>query len=292
MSNHYWNSKIEYLSKTRWLYYNDDYLEFLVKSVWKITSPVRIIDFGCGYGYLGTKLLPLFPEGSTYTGVDIGNKLIEHAADVFRESTFHTEFIVGNIQDMSFEKEYNIVVCHAFLLHVENPKEILQKMIGCLVDGGRIICFEPHWISSMANYFLDGVNASEFVQLGFLQKLFESDKERSGKDGNIGIKVPVYLSQLGVKEIDCRVSDRVNFLDPNADVLKMDALYSSLKEDGFGADPGDEDSFISNLIQRGATYEEATNEYKAELFLSEIFNSDVFLTYAANMKITSGVIER
>lgn len=69
MSGYYWDSKIDYLSRTRWLYYNDDYLEFLVKSVWKITSPVRIIDFGCGYGYLGTKLLPLLPEGSTYTGV-------------------------------------------------------------------------------------------------------------------------------------------------------------------------------------------------------------------------------
>ncbi len=41
----------------RCLYYNDDYLEFLVKIVWRIDQPVKMIDFGCGYGYLGLKLL-------------------------------------------------------------------------------------------------------------------------------------------------------------------------------------------------------------------------------------------
>lgn len=292
MSDYYWDNKIDYLSKTRSLYYNDDYLEFLIKSVWKITSPVRIIDFGCGYGYLGTKLLPLIPEGSTYTGVDIGNKLIDRAEEVFKDTPYKTQFITGDIQEMDFEQNYDIVVCHAFLLHVDNPKEILQRMLGCLIDGGRIICFEPHWISNMANYYLDGYNTSEFVQLGFLQKLFERDAKRSGKDGNIGIKVPVYLSQLGVKQIDCRVSDRVNFLDPNSDTITMDTLYSSLKEEGFGADPGAKETFIANLVHRGASYEEARDEYEMESLASKIFKSDVFLTYAANMKITTGVIER
>lgn len=292
MNGYYWDSKIDYLSRTRWLYYNDDYLEFLVKSVWKITSPVRIIDFGCGYGYLGTKLLPLLPEGSTYTGVDAGNKLIDHAKDVYKNAPFKTEFVLGDIQEMDFERKYDIAVCHAFLLHVENPKEILQKMIGCLVDPGRIICFEPHWISGMASYYLDGQNSSDVVQLGILQKLFERDAQRSGKDGNVGIKIPVYLSQLGVRQIECRVSDKVNFLDPNSEVWKKDALYSSLKEDGFGADPGEEEPFIANLVSRGATYEEAQNEYNLELFLSKVFMNDTFLTYAANMKITTGVIER
>ena len=110
MGDYYWDSKIDYLSKTRGLYYNDDYLEFLVKSVWQITSPVRIIDFGCGYGYLGTELLPLIPEGSTYTGVDAGSKLIDHAKDVFKGTPFKNEFILGDIQEMNFEQKYDVVV--------------------------------------------------------------------------------------------------------------------------------------------------------------------------------------
>ncbi|MCA0755911.1 class I SAM-dependent methyltransferase [Paenibacillus sp. N4] len=292
MDNYDWNNKIDYLSKTRWLYYNDDYLEFLVKMVWKITSPVRIIDFGCGYGYLGTKLLPLLPEGSTYTGVDGGNQLIEHAKDIFKDAPFTTEFVLGDIQEMEFERKYDLAVCHAFLLHVGNPKDVLRKMIDCLEDRGRIVCFEPHWISGMASYFLDGYPASDMVQLGFLQRLFERDARRSGKDGNIGIKLPVYLSRLGVKQIECRVSDRVNFLDPNSEAGEMEALFSALKEDGFGADPGAEEPFVESLVKRGAAYEEALSEYRLEAALSNLFKDNVFLTYAPNMKITTGIIER
>lgn len=66
MSDYYWDDPIEYPRNMRWLYYNDDYLEFLVQRVWKIEKSVDIIDYGCGYGYLGLKLLPLLPEGSTY----------------------------------------------------------------------------------------------------------------------------------------------------------------------------------------------------------------------------------
>lgn len=55
MSDYYWDDQIEYLRNTRWLYYNDDYLEL--------------------------KLLPLLPEGSTYTGLDKGKELIKQAND-------------------------------------------------------------------------------------------------------------------------------------------------------------------------------------------------------------------
>lgn len=40
MSEYFWDSQIEYLKRTRDLYYNDDYLEFLVKSVWRINQVV------------------------------------------------------------------------------------------------------------------------------------------------------------------------------------------------------------------------------------------------------------
>lgn len=53
MSEYYWDNKIDYLKNTRWLYYNDDYLQFLVRDVWKVSRPVSMIDYGCGFGYLG-----------------------------------------------------------------------------------------------------------------------------------------------------------------------------------------------------------------------------------------------
>lgn len=79
MSEYYWDTKVDYLKTSRSLYFNDDYLEFLIYKVWGFTNPIKIIDFGCGLGYLGLKFLPLLPKGSTYTGIDKGEKLIEEA---------------------------------------------------------------------------------------------------------------------------------------------------------------------------------------------------------------------
>ncbi|MEH7786254.1 class I SAM-dependent methyltransferase, partial [Bacillus thuringiensis] len=43
METYDWNSKLAYLKNTRDLYYNIDYVSFLVNSVWKISEPVHVV---------------------------------------------------------------------------------------------------------------------------------------------------------------------------------------------------------------------------------------------------------
>lgn len=234
MSDYYWDDQMEYLRNTRWLYYNDDYLEFLVQRVWKIENPVDLIDYGCGYGYLGLKLLPLLPEGSTYTGLDKGKELIKQAREIFSKTSYQTTFIVDDIETVKVKRQYDVAISHAFLLHMTEPITVLQKMIESLVDEGRMICFEPHWIANMSNYELHGLKQSNIIQLGILQKLFEEDSKRNGKDGNIGMKLPILLSQLGLRNVECRVSDKVNFLDQNMPGSDKQKLFQALKEEGLG----------------------------------------------------------
>ncbi|ASL64828.1 Methyltransferase [Bacillus cereus] len=285
-----WNSKLTYLKNTRDLYYNDDYVRFLVNMVWKITKPVHIVDYGCGYGYLGLLLMPLLPEGSKYTGIDSGETLLAEARELFRLLPYESEFLEGDAIEIELNDTYDIAICHAFLLHMSSPKTMLQKMIHSVKKGGKIICFEPHWISNMASYLLDGEKQSEFIQLGVLQKLFENDTQRNGKDGNIGMKIPIYLSELGVKNIECRVSDKVNFLDSNMHHNDKNDLYQSLKEEGIAGDPGDKQQFVERLMAKGLTYDDALAQYEAELRFFKIFHVHSSLVYAPNMKITFGDI--
>ncbi|MBR2566176.1 MAG: class I SAM-dependent methyltransferase [Paenibacillus sp.] len=292
MSEYYWDQQMEYLRNTRWLYYNDDYLEFLVQRVWKIEEAVHMIDYGCGYGYMGLKLLPLLPAGSRYTGVDQGKELIKHAKELYAHTSYQAEFIEGDIETVQIERVYDIALSHAFLLHMSDPRKILKKMIGSVVDGGRVICFEPHWIANMASYTLDDVEQSNIVQLGILQKLYEHDARLSGKDGNIGMKIPTLLSQLGVKGVECRVSDRVNFLDQQMNEPNKHTLYNALKEEGLGAVPGNRIEVIDQLIGRGLTSDEANSQYEAEERFARGFNEHMYMTYAPNMKITSGIVTR
>ncbi|PFL10727.1 class I SAM-dependent methyltransferase [Bacillus thuringiensis] len=290
METYDWNSKLAYLKNTRDLYYNSDYVSFLVNSVWKISEPVHVVDYGCGYGYLGLLLMPLLPEGSKYTGIDSGETLLAEARELFRLLPYESEFLEGDAIEIELNDTYDIAICHAFLLHMSSPKTMLQKMIHSVKSGGKIICFEPHWISNMSSYTLDGENQSEIIQLGILQNLFESDTQRNGKDGNIGMKIPIYLSELGVKNIECRVSDKVNFLDSNMHHNDKNDLYQSLKEEGIAGNPGDKQQFIKRLIDRGLTYHNALAQYEAELRFYKIFHVHSSLVYAPNMKITFGDI--
>lgn len=285
-----WNSKLTYLKNTRDLYYNDDYVSFLVNTVWKITKPVHIVDYGCGYGYLGLVLMPLLPEGSKYTGVDSGETLLSEARELFRLLPYETEFLEGDATEIELNDTYDIAICHAFLLHMSSPKTMLQKMMHSVKWGGKIICFEPHWISNMSSYYLNGENQSEIIRLGALQQLFENDMQRSGKDGNIGMKIPTFLSELGVKNIECRVSDKVNFLDSNMQHNDKQSLYHSLKEEGIAGNPGDKQQFIDRLMTRGLTYDDALAQYEAELRFFKAFQMHSSLVYAPNMKITFGDI--
>ena len=66
----YWEDRLAYLKASRRAMWNEDYLRFLVEQVWEIDRPVDVLDCGCGFGYMGRMMLPLLPEGSTYTGID------------------------------------------------------------------------------------------------------------------------------------------------------------------------------------------------------------------------------
>ncbi|MGE7931622.1 class I SAM-dependent methyltransferase [Viridibacillus arvi] len=288
MEKYYWDTQLEYLKRTRDLYYNDDYLEFLVNSVWKISKPVHIIDFGCGYGYLGLELFPLLPKGSKYTGIDKGQQLINKAIEYFHGLPYESEFFVADSNEIELEGKYDIAVCHAFLLHMSEPQKMLERMVNSIVNDGKIICFEPHWISGMSSYELGGYEQSQIVPLGILQKLFEE----STNDGNIGAKVPKYLTELGVKNIECRVSDKVNFLYSDKNQQDKKKLFNSLKEDGVGGEPINKDQFIESLTKRGVTFKEAQEQFEAELLFSQVFNMDSSFIYAPSMKITFGDIKK
>jgi hypothetical protein len=190
------------------------------------------------------------------------------------------------------KRQYDIAISHAFLLHMTEPITVLQKMIDSLVHEGRIICFESHWIDNMSNYQLHGLEQSKIIQLGVLQKLFEEDAKRSGRDGNIGMKIPILLSQLGVKNIECRVSDKVNFLDQHMVDSDKEKLFHALKEEGLGQELNARYELVARLIERGLNPEEANRQYEAESVFTMNFSENSWLTYAPNMKITSGIVTK
>ncbi len=226
----YWDKKLEYLRSSRSDLWNDDYLEFLVSKVWKINKPVDIADFGCGYGYLGMKLLPLLPEGSSYTGIDFSKTLLEEASLIFKDQKYNTKFINHDLNESLLDTKYDIVLCQAFLRHLSNPKEMLDNMIKVCKTDGLVVCIEVNRVIENAGLYIHNHSYAPSVKSSILKKHWDSELSSEGRDYSIGQKLPCYMRELGLKNVAIRLNDSVTFIDPDNSKSDYDVQLQSLKE--------------------------------------------------------------
>ena len=292
-----WDDKFDYLKLTRSLYLNVDYLQFLVEKVWKITKKVDVVDFGCGYGYLGLVLMPLLPEGSTYTGVDISEELIKKGREIFKSVPFNHKFILSSANGVPENDDtFDIAICNSVLMHIPEPDAVLTEMKRITKNDGMIITCESNWNAVNALLYIDGIKKSKITDLGFLQILFERVHEKTKTDGNIGMKMPVIMARNNIKNIQARISDSVRIILADEKNEEQDSIYTSLQSDGFGEELSDEQKSkkINWFMELGFSEEEATKYLEKEIKLNEMFRNrdELNLVYAAAMTFCFGYVSK
>ena len=292
-----WDDKFDYLKLTRSLYLNIDYLQFLIEKVWKITKKVDVIDFGCGYGYLGLVLMSLLPNGSSYTGVDISEELINKGKEIFKELPFNHKFILSSANNVPEKDDtFDIAICNSVLMHIPEPDAVLAEMKRITKNDGMIITCESNWNAVNALLYIDGIKKSKTTDLGFLQILFERIHEKTKTDGNIGMKMPVIMARNNIKNIQARISDSVRIILADEKNEDQDSIYTSLQSDSFGEELSDEQKSkkINWFMELGFSEEEATKYLEKEIKLNEIFRNrdELNLVYAAAMTFCFGYVSK
>lgn len=233
MAEENWDNQLEYLQKSRFLYHNDDYLEFLVKKVWRLNVPCKVADFGCGYGYVGTKFLPLLPAGSSYTGIDKAPTLLKEARRIYGKMSYPYKFIQSEVYNAPIaDNSFDVTVSHAVLMHLERPSEAIKEMIRVTRNGGLVITCDANRNAWNALFYVDELNTQEVVPLGLHQQMNRDIREKTGIDYNIGIKTPVLMEKAGLKNIGCRLSDCVVCLLPTMDEEKKKQIHEALCKEG------------------------------------------------------------
>lgn len=258
MNSNHWNDKIEWLKAIRTGWFNEDYIQFLVEKVWYIYKPVNIIDFGCGFGYIGLVLLPLLPKGSTYTGIDISENLINEAQRIFKNSGYETAFIQEDLYDYQPACQYDIAISQAVLRHIPNAKPILNKMIESVLSGGLVICMETDMELEKAGLYFKELNYDELGITSLMRKLWKTELASGGRDYRFAMRIPFIMQELNLKNVGVRMSDNVYFIDPsNSNYYKeLDAFSFAWGWDKPLTDD-DRDAFIKSLINKGLDENEA-----------------------------------
>jgi ubiquinone/menaquinone biosynthesis C-methylase UbiE len=195
------------------------------------------IDVGCGLGYLGYTYWPYFGKGGRYIGVDKSKSLLKDAADSAKAWARggHAEFKIGDAYNLPFENDFgDWVMCQTLLMHLEKPEKALEEMIRILKPGGLFMCKEPDNVSvTLTRHFFSAYQFSQedfFLQAKVHLTINEGRKKLGRGDESIGNKIPHMLSELGMREIDIRMNERVHFLEPPYESEEQKHLLKILRK--------------------------------------------------------------
>ena len=213
----YWEERADWLLRVRKDFWNEDYLDFLVEKVWKLTDPVSVLDCGCGCGAFGLAALPLLPEGSTYTGIDFAEKLLETGRQLFDRAGLEGRFVNGDFYAYPVKRTYDLVVCQCVLRHVNDAEGFLERMVRHTKPGGLVVCIEVNRELECGGLYVEGMDYGKLCAHEGLKKLWACEKKKEGRDWSAAIKAAHMMKRLGLKEIGIRLNDRVHFISPETE---------------------------------------------------------------------------
>jgi SAM-dependent methyltransferase len=228
-----WKDMLVYQRKFLWL---EDTLDKL--AVWLGFEPgMIVIDVGCGLGNLGYTYWPYYGEGGRYIGVDMSSELIRDAskAAIDWAKIGQGSFIVGDAYKLPFPDDYaDRAMCQTLLMHLEKPELALAEMVRVTKPGGLVMCAEPDNLSStLVKHYssIPELDLEEELLCHKVALIGNQGRIKLGRgDESIGCKIPMMMSQLGLKEIDARLNDRVYHLEPPYEGPVQRHLLESVKK--------------------------------------------------------------
>jgi ubiquinone/menaquinone biosynthesis C-methylase UbiE len=117
--------------------------ERLISYLQKKKKPLKILEAGCGNGWLSHRLAAI--PGSNVIGADINFTEIKQAAKVFQKiSDLH--FVYGQIDSGTFEeKQFDIVVFAASIQYFPSLSGLISQTMKLLKQGGEIHILDSHF---------------------------------------------------------------------------------------------------------------------------------------------------
>lgn len=252
-SEKFWNQHLEYLLRTRRQSWNMDYLQFLIRQVWKIDHPMDVLDCGCGYGYMAPLLMPLLPEGSTYTGVDFSGELISYGHSLLKRMGIEGKLIHKDFCKFHTKKQYDMVLCQSVLRHLGDSHMFIKKMIEVAAPGALLICIDSNRELECAGLYIEGMDYEELCDHSGAWKHWKAEKEMGNRDYAAAMQNAFVMRELGLRDIEVRMNDKMSFVYPEM------PEYDRVVEDFIGHhtawyQAGNE---VSRLMSHGMTKAEA-----------------------------------
>lgn len=101
-------------------------------------SPRRLLEIGCGTGYVLSGIAAGFPDTSL-TGCEVFSVSLAHAA----QRLPGVEFLQADARDLPYHEHFDVVGAFDVLEHIDEDEQVLRQMHKSLRPGGGIVLTVP-----------------------------------------------------------------------------------------------------------------------------------------------------
>jgi 2-polyprenyl-3-methyl-5-hydroxy-6-metoxy-1,4-benzoquinol methylase len=114
------------------------------------TKAERILEVGCGEGYLADYIADFFGDAVTVKASDFSNKIIEKAKGLHKRPNL--QFFVQNIYDIKQKDDFDLIIASEVFEHLEYPEQALKQVSNSMSSFFMFsVPNEPIW--SISNLF-------------------------------------------------------------------------------------------------------------------------------------------
>jgi 2-polyprenyl-3-methyl-5-hydroxy-6-metoxy-1,4-benzoquinol methylase/DNA-binding XRE family transcriptional regulator len=271
----FWERKLEYLLRTRKTFWNTDYMKFLIDTVWKVDSAVKILDCGCGYGSLGLLMMPLLPEGSTYTGIDFAEELIDQGKKMFSNSGIQGEFIKKDFYEYPVTEKYDIVICQAVLRHLGNSERFISKMLQHGKENALIVCIDTNREIECDGLYVEGMDYMYLCDHIGMEKHWKTELNSEGRDYAAAMRTAYTFKKLGVENIEIRMNDKVSFVHPEVEEYDQKVEdFMEFNDWNYGLDEEQLEKSVQYMMNHGMSRKEADNFLRKSYVIGDYFKEN------------------
>jgi len=107
---------------------------------------MRVLDVGCGTGYVSLVVSDLVGDTGAVIGVDRSARALEAAcANMSARSRRNVQFLEGDAAEMTFDRPFDAVVGRYVLKFQHDPVTMLARLAGAVRPGGIVAFQELDW---------------------------------------------------------------------------------------------------------------------------------------------------
>lgn len=192
-----------------------------------IQATSHVLDVGCGPGTITCDFARYASQG-TVIGLDFSEKVIEQArSEADSRGSKNVSFQIGTAHSIPFEdNSFDIVHCHAVLVHLPNALAAIKEMRRVCKPNGYIAAREPDWDTCVIHPHSSALERWKAVQAEL--------KRNEGAEPNAGRHLREWAVSAGFDSDRVQVTSNVLQYSGKEEVKWWGELYSARMSTEFG----------------------------------------------------------